>query len=118
MTRWTKKSDNGYELSFPSCLLEELDEKDITRIAMNKLGKLEEIETKLGVDLDILWKAIEQQKVWVSYDNKIDCCDSCDYMLGKDFIYFYWDNGKHLVFKLSDYRSCWALTKEELILPF
>ena len=82
--------------------------------AYQKLGELEDIEEELGIDLITLFKAMEQQKVWTKYENEIDCCDYCEYIILEDFIYFYWEKGKHLVFELNEYGKTWALTKEEL----
>ena len=82
--------------------------------AYPKLGQLEDIEEELGIDLITLFKALKQQKVWTKYMNEIDFCDYCEYMLKEDFIYFYWDSGKHLVFELKDYGKTWSLEKSDL----
>ena len=80
---------------------------------LDKLKQLEKIEKKLGVGLITLCKALKNG-AWTKYDNEIDKCDDCEYEMLDVFIYFYWNDGKHLVFYLSDYGKCWALTKEEL----
>lgn len=80
---------------------------------LDKLEQLEDIEKELGVSLIILFKALKNG-AWTKFDNEIDKCDECEYEMLDGFIYFYWNNGKHLVFYLSDYGKCWALTKEEL----
>lgn len=85
------------------------------KLAEEKLCKFEDIEEELGIELIALFKALKQQKVWTKYNNEIDLCDNCEYQLLESFIYFYWDNGKHLVFELKDYGKTWALTKEELL---
>lgn len=111
MKRLTKKSNNEkskYVYDNYIWLTEPLNS------IVGKLGQLEDIEEKLGIELNVLFKALKQQKVWTKYDNEIDVCDYCEYMLLEDFIYFYWDNGKHLAFELKDYGKTWALTKEEL----
>ena len=86
-----------------------------------KLGQLENIEDELGIDLVTLlkvWNAVLQKEyLWTKYNNILD--DTNDIEIGDDdnglfFIYFYWDNGKHLTFCLNEYGKTWALTKEEL----
>ena len=86
-----------------------------------KLGQLEDIEDELGIDLVTLlkvWNAVLQKEyLWTKYNNILD--DTNDIEIGDDdnglfFIYFYWDNGKHLTFCLNEYGKTWALTKEEL----
>lgn len=91
-----------------------LKEKEPWMFIYEKLHDIEDIEEELGVDLATLFKALKQQNVWTKYENEIDLCDTCEYMLLDDFIYFYWNSGKHLVFELKDYGKTWALTKEEL----
>lgn len=90
--------------------------------AIEKLGQLEDIEEELGIDLITLIKVLnavlQKEHFWTKYDNELDETDDVkigDEMNGLLYIYFYWDNGKHLVFLLSDYGKTWALTKEELL---
>lgn len=89
--------------------------------AETKLKRIEKIEKELGIDLITLlkvWDAVlRKEYLWVKYDGELDRTDDVeigDEMNGLLFIYFYWDNGKHLVFELSEYGKTWALTKEEL----
>lgn len=70
---------------------------------ITKLGQYEDIEEELGIELLTLFKALKQQTVWTKYEDEIDLCDTCEYILLDDFIYFYWNSGKHLVFELKDY---------------
>lgn len=79
----------------------------------DKLGQLEDIEEELGIDLITLFKALKDG-AWTKFNNEISKCDECEYQMLDIYIYFYWDNGKHLVFELKDYGKTWALTKEEL----
>lgn len=78
-----------------------------------KLGQLEDIEDELGIDLITLIKALKNG-AWTKFNNEISKCDECEYEMLDIYIYFYWNNGKHLVFLLSDYGKTWALTREEL----
>lgn len=114
MNRLTKKNSKGFyepKLSRKPDMTETLD---VNKACIQKLGELEDLEEEIGIDLPMLVKVMEQQNVWTKYKDEIDCCDRCLYTLGEIFIYFYWYNGKHLVFKLSEYGEAWALTKEEL----
>lgn len=79
----------------------------------DKLGQLEDIEEELGIDLITLVKALKNG-AWTKFNNEISKCDECEYEMLDIYIYFYWNNGKHLVFLLSDYGKTWALTREEL----
>ena len=118
MNRLTKKIKADYFFNVENN--KEIADKDIdndfyaSKAIRTKLGQLEDIEEELGIDLITLFKAVEQQKIWTNFHNEIDCCDECEYRLGDIYIYFYWENGKHLVFDLKDYGKTWALTKEEL----
>ncbi len=79
-----------------------------------KLSQLEDNEDELGIGLLTLIKAVKQQTVWVKYENKIRCCDECEYVLLEDFIHFYWNTGEHKACSIKDYGKTWALTEEEL----
>ena len=77
----------------------------------------EYIKEKLGIELDILFKAMDQEDVYVKLPNgKIDKCSfivekfrenvfGFTYPIHEDWICYY----------LKDYGKTWALTKEELI---
>ena len=86
---------------------------------VNKLGKLEDIEEELGIDLEILYKALKSESIWVKkhigagkfrivevnirglninkYTNEITIRDE--------------NNSLHI---LNGYGKTWALTREEL----
>ena len=85
----------------------------LSKNVCNKLGELEDIEEEIGIDLITLFKALKDG-VWTKFNNEISKCDECEYQMLDIYIYFYWNNGKHLVFLLTDYGRTWALTKEEL----
>ena len=87
-----------------------------------KLGQLEDIEDELGIDLITLFKVwnavLKQEYLWTKYNNELDATNDIeigDEDNGLFFIYFYWENGKHLTFCLNEYGKTWALTKEELL---
>lgn len=90
---------------------------------LNKLGQLEDIEDELGIELSILFKALENG-IWckcclfddakisyrkpdfISLKNKclVQECDDGSLHSSTYFIYYY----------SKDYGKTWALTKEEL----
>ena len=87
---------------------------------INKLGQLEDIEEKLGIDLITLFKMLKRKRIYSvnKYDNKIQqmiMYGECD--LTGIFVYEkgfeYPECAKHLLYK--DYGKTWALTKEELL---
>ena len=97
LTRLTKKIKEGFYTS-PN---------------INKLGKLEDLEEELGVDLITLFKAL-RNGVFVVGD---------DYLIYEDYIkkIDYWPgswtfitNEQDLEVRLEDYGVTWALTSEEL----
>ena len=95
--------------------------------AIDKLGKLEDLESKLGIDLITLFKALKNGfytksnngiKFWkeddkhfvyvrdLKYDIEI-CCEECENAIGAVPTMF-------LERSTKDYGKTWALTKEEL----
>ena len=90
--------------------------------AIDKLGKLEDIEEELGIDLATLIKALKDGFYYkISFQNiktgKID--QEIKYT---DYCYFYYDNNSiayflatiDYQFYISSYGKDWALTREEL----
>ena len=86
--------------------------------AEDKLGKLEDIEDELGIDLVILFKALKQDNIWVTEHNTKE--QEIVYervrlnFLNRtlDFVEPRKEIGKGR--NLFDYGKTWALTKEEL----
>ena len=83
----------------------------------NKLGKLEDIEEELGIDLITLFKALKNG-FYYKKENKniIEHISKDDLLLSSGAIHF---AGKGLIFAslflpFKDYGKTWALTKEEL----
>lgn len=95
--------------------------------AIDKLGKLEDIEEELGIELEVLfsalkngfytksnngikfWKEDDKHFVYVrdlKYDIEI-CCEECENAIGAVPTMF-------LERSTKDYGKTWALTKEEL----
>lgn len=131
MSRFTKKS-NSILKEIEYQLIDEKENlsanegiKKIQVLGTNKLGKLEDIEEQLGVDLITLFKALNvRDGVWVK-DKEYGLCNWSMGQLWFGYnssksesfinpqIYFLKDGG-YSYFKLSDYGKTWALTKEEL----
>lgn len=84
---------------------------------IQKLGKLEDIEDELGIDLVTLFKAMKQGHIWAKNTyGKLECV--CDYSLNyNDLGYWFLSTGEGLydVADLKDYGKTWALTKDELL---
>ena len=83
--------------------------------AIDKLGKLEDIEEELGIDLITLFKALIG--IWVKSTN------GDVYYVGSPYLCFSENEKRELEFqfrvgdtwyKVKDYGKTWALTKEEL----
>lgn len=89
-------------------------------ICVQKLGKLEDIEDELGIDLITLFKALDlKQPIFVK--DFQGACEFDDTIVSSKFI----TNGKQLALvdnlsqesmylNLDEYGKTWALTKEEL----
>ena len=99
-----KRQDNKYELFF------EIYNQD----CVNKLGKLEDIEDELGIDLITLFNALKQGHIWVKQKDKV--ITSCDYNLGlTGFTYDLYCKDICEWLLVKDYGKTWALTNEELL---
>lgn len=78
--------------------------------ASNKLGKLEDIEEELGVDLITLFKCIEYG-FYTKYNYYPSYCNTFD--LETKLIKVN-DCDEHFTLNFKDYGKTWALTREEL----
>lgn len=119
MKRLTEKNEFGdyvgSNLLDDECLSRGLsfDEMNEMTECFNKLGRLEDIEEALGIDLLTLFETLKQGRIWIKKKDQI--ISSCDYGLCLPGIGYYLickDNGYWLPTK--DYGKTWALTKEEL----
>lgn len=59
MNRLTKKNNIGY---FPAY---ERETKENYYDLVHKLGVLEDIEEEIGIDLEILYKALKSESIWI-----------------------------------------------------
>ena len=100
------------------------DDLDYLKLIYDKLGQLEDIEEKIGIDLITLLKAQMQDTIYYKgyqFDYKIKECTviygSWIYIKGKPVYVLYlnymdWSCGIQVY--ATDYGKTWALTKEEL----
>lgn len=93
------------------------DRYEIIENAVDKLGELEDIEEKIGISLEILFKAMENGFYYVdnsSSKKEILFSKSVRFSLLKHKDnYTIWAEGNKMAY-LEDYGKTWALEKEEL----
>ena len=127
MSRFTKKS-NSILKEIEYQLIDEKENlsanegiKKIPVLATNKLGKLEDIEEELGIDLITLFNIDKQlntkKEIWFKIEDEIEENFRFDsyYIIDlkhKAFVKIEYEPLDYLYFK--DYGKTWALTKEEL----
>ena len=128
MNRLTYKLDECIKTKFLNYEYGRIKDHDIMRgnlgritddMIFNKLGKLEDIEDELGIDLEILYKVLKSESIWIKkhigagkfrivevnirglninkYTNEITIRDE--------------NNSLHI---LNGYGKMWAFTREEL----
>ena len=106
---FSPKYANGYDINFGSCTLEDMVEK---------LGKLEDAEEELGIDLIKLFKALKDgiyfKHNYYGIEHK-----QVSYITRTALVYRYssWGDDDDIHFTYYDYKDygkTWALTKEEL----
>ena len=128
MARLTCKPDETINHYYYETTKETEKEDKIT--ILNKLGKLEDIEEELGIDLITLFKALRENGIWVRWNNQIvniepdylrveiDCSKPLIGSIKIQELYFEdldWvmdTTGKEWF--MCEYGKTWALTKEEL----
>ena len=110
----------------PADKYEDREQKWI-KLALNKLGQLEDIEEELGVDLLTLFTALQYGifiKCVIGNKNKVILVRPTLYRLGEKILGFVIPYGKRYdkesnyfgsVRYFGDYGKTWALTKEELL---
>ena len=126
MNRLTKKSNSALE-AIEYQLIDEKENLDanegikkIPVLATNKLGKLEDIEEELGIDLIKaveLCKQVNSKKVVYTKErwgiDTIKILDELDIELFSHRLYKNF-GGVYVSLDLYEYGKTWALTKEEL----
>ena len=119
MNRLTKKNDIGY---FPTY---ERETKENYYDLIHKLGKLEDIEEELGIDLLTLFRALKNgiylkfgseknTGVGVYYEHRAILPRHFDKDYKGYFIDLQLELSINFNFYFKDYGKTWALTKEEL----
>ena len=121
MNRLTYKLDEPIKTKYLNYEYNRIKDYDIDRcnfgritddMIFNKLGKLEDIEEELGIDLITLFKAL-RDGVFINEDGSVykDCIKSIEHWSdGWGFI----SNDDNIETLFEDYGNTWALTKEEL----
>lgn len=131
MSRLTRKIKGYYSVDLRTCLPMEYEQIENSNACVDKLGKLEDIEDELGIDLITLFKALKDG-FYIKYNGEIihifpdkhitinfwykiinvfippkffiDCKKGAN-NLSETIDEEYW---------FKDYGKTWALTKEEL----
>ena len=125
MNRLTRKIKGYYSVDLRTCLPMEYEQIENSNACVDKLGKLEDIEDELGIDLITLFKAL-RNGIWTNQEqcygdekqgkirffqvrllleeNAVGCIHNSMWK-GKEVI---------RTLYLKDYGKTWALTKEEL----
>lgn len=122
LTKGSEKHNNEFisyvaDVSlYPEMMGYEYEQADMDCI--NKLGKLEDIEEELGIDLITLFKALKDG-IYIDLDNIVIFKSSSDLSLklylGKWYITYYHQlNGGTFYVDLKDKGKTWALSKNEL----
>ena len=119
--RWTK---NRCEIAE----IDELNEDEVQAMANQKLSDLEDIEDKVGLTLTSLFKALENGIYYRhlnldgTYDEEIYFEEPEHLSIGLNGLICaytdYYDDDLRYEYSYKDYRNRWALSREELELPF
>ena len=120
MNRLTRKIKGYYSVDLRTCLPMGYEQIENSNACVDKLGKLEDIEEELGIDLIKaveLCKQVNIKKVVYTKDEwgyyPIKFIDELDIELFSHRLY---KNARGICLSLDlyDYGKTWALTKEEL----
>lgn len=120
MSRLTRKIKGYYSVDLRTCLPMEYEQIENSNACVDKLGKLEDIEEELGIDLIKaveLCKQVNNKKVVYTKDRygiyPIEILDDLDVELFHHRLYANsW--GVWVSLDLKEYGKDWALTRKEL----
>ena len=120
--RLTEKRDGLYIPSKGNDFLIEADDGSNACRLLQKIGTYEDIEEKIGIKLDILYKAITQGVYVIMFDtiHEVKSKGNISYAFSTDFHSLEVEDtyGDTWFFNFSDYgkkeNNGWALTREEL----
>lgn len=101
------------------CTNQNADAQGIVGSHINKLGQLEDIEEELGIELEILFKALKQGFVWIKTKQGIQKATIGAFSLKNFKVVMSYDMSEggwnfHKNMHLTDFNKTWALTREEL----
>lgn len=123
MDRLTERVDMHYEYEYGANGFCCTDAEQLAKV-YDKLGRLEDIEDKLGVDIVRLYKALTRNIIYYKNEisNEIDECECVYSSITKyeNNIYAFMlllknlNNEESYMVATIDYGKTWALTKEEL----
>lgn len=83
-------------------------------IAIDELGKIEDIEEELGCPLEVVFKALKQMYVCHKEKIKIELL-GVHIKSNELYLYGFVEDTSHAIYlNLKDYAKTWALTREEL----
>lgn len=99
---------------------EKNDAFDVIEDAVEKYVKHKEIEEELGIELEILFKALKQGFVWIKTKQGIQKATIGAFSLKNLKVVMSYDMSEggwnfHKNMHLTDFNKTWALTKEELL---
>ena len=115
--RLTKKLGNVYINNIPNKEKLDFEERKnesirITNSIYEKFGRIEDIETELGIDLITYFKLINAENVY-SYGHT-NIMKNTGQVNIYDRTITIWNGSCHQIYPLSEYGKSFALTKEEL----
>lgn len=123
MDRLTERVDMTHEYEYGANGFCCTDAEQLIKV-YDKLGRLEDIEDKLGVDIVRLYKALTRNIIYYKNEisNEIDECECVYSSITKyeNNIYAFMllikklNNEESYMVATIDYGKTWALTKEEL----
>ena len=120
MNRLTRKIKGYYSVDLRTCLPMEYEQIENSNACVDKLGKLEDIEEEIGIDLINaveLCKQVNSKKVVYTKERwGIDTIKIINELDIELFSHRLYKNvgGAYVSLDLYDYGKTWALTKEEL----
>lgn len=114
MNRLTRKIKGCYCIDLITCLPMEYEQINKGNACVEKLGKLEDLEEEIGIDLITLFRTLKQMFVFHKENVEIELLglhikSSELYLYG-----FVGDTTQAVYLSLKDYGKTWALTKEEV----
>lgn len=105
----------GYDIKDRECFNGYNHDEDRERLfnCLQKLGKLEDIEEELGIDLTIFAKTCLNNKIYSKFwDKYIYFTGETDAITPEGFVCYY--AGQNKLYRYEDYGKTWALTEEGL----